>query len=205
MINTYYILKRVFDIVIAVTGFFILIPSMLGVKIAYFLSGDCHSIFFAQKRVGKNGKEFQMLKFRSMVFGAEKLLEEMLQDKQYLIEWSEKQKITDDPRITKVGRWLRNTSLDELPQLINVLVGDMSIVGPRPLVPGELEAHNGLKLYQKAKPGLTGWWACNGRSNTNYQERLALEYFYIRNCSLCLDMICILKTISMVLRREGAK
>ena len=100
---------------------------------------------------------------------------------------------------------LRSTSIDELPQLLNVFMGDMSLVGPRPLVVNELESHNGLKLYQKVRPGITGWWGCNGRSNIDYGERLELEYYYIKNCSLYLDLFCILKTIFAVMKKDGAR
>ena len=128
-----------------------------------------------------------------MVPNAGEVLVELLKDEKYRAEWEANQKFKNDPRITKVGNFLRKTSIDELPQLMNVFVGDMSLVGPRPLVEGELADHNGLKLYQKVKPGLTGWWGCNGRSNINYKERLELEYYYVKHCSLYLDVICILR------------
>ena len=115
------------------------------------------------------------------------------------------QKIDNDPRITKVGRFIRKTSIDEFPQFINVLKGDMSIIGPRPLVPGELKSKNGIKLYERVKPGITGWWACNGRSDIDYDERLKLEYYYINNRSLWLDIKCIFKTIEVILFKRGAK
>ena len=104
-----------------------------------------------------------------------------------------------------VGRVIRKTSIDEVPQFWNILKGDMSLVGPRPLVPGELEMHDGLTLYNKVKPGITGWWACNGRSNIGYRERLELEYYYVKNCSFYLDLLCIFRTMIAVLRKDGAK
>ena len=134
-----------------------------------------------------------------MVSNAEEVLKELLKNEKYRKEWEANQKFENDPRITKIGNFLRKTSLDEVPQLLNVLKGDMSLVGPRPLVEGELEAHDGLKLYNQAKPGITGWWGCNGRSNTDYRERLELEYYYIKHCSLYLDILCILKTVLAVL------
>jgi len=140
-----------------------------------------------------------------MVKDADVMLEELLKDERLRAEWDEIQKLEHDPRITKVGRLLRMSSLDELPQCINVLTGDMSIVGPRPLVEGELEQHGGDKLYWQVKPGITGWWATHGRSDIDYQERLELEYYYIKNQSLKLDLICMLKTIGVVLKQEGAK
>ena len=167
--------------------------------------GDGGNVIYTHKRIGKDGKAFQIYKFRTMVQNADVLLEELLKDERYRKEWKTNQKIENDPRITKWGRFLRESSLDELPQVINVLIGEMSIVGPRPLVEGELEAHGGLELYQKVKPGITGWWACHGRSEIDYPERLALEYYYVRNLSLKLDLLCIYKTIIAVITRHGAK
>jgi undecaprenyl-phosphate galactose phosphotransferase len=174
------------------------------VKIFFLCGGDKESIFFKQKRIGKDGKEFVMYKFRSMVHNAEELLEELLKEEQYRKDWEENQKIEKDPRITPIGIFLRKSSLDELPQLLNVLKGEMSIVGPRPLVKGELEEHGGSKIYWTVKPGITGWWGSHGRSDIDYSERLELEYFYIRNMSFKLDMICILKTITAVIKHKGA-
>ncbi|WP_217969377.1 sugar transferase [Adlercreutzia caecimuris] len=120
-------------------------------------------------------------------------------------EWEKDQKFSADPRVTRIGRLLRRTSLDELPQFINVLKGEMSLVGSRPLIPGELESHGGRQLYNKVKPGITGWWGCNGRSNIEYYERLELEYYYVTHCSLYLDLLCIFRTTVAVFKREGAQ
>ena len=201
----YLIIKRLFDMLCGLFGIVLLIPVTLLVKLAYLLSGDKAQIFYRQRRVGLNGKLIFIWKFRSMVPNAGEILEELLKDPKYAKEWAENQKLEHDPRVTKVGEFLRKTSVDELPQLINVLRGDMSLVGPRPLVVGELEAHNGLKLYQKVKPGITGWWGCNGRSNIDYRERLELEYYYVRNCSLYLDVLCIIRTLWAVLIKDGAQ
>ena len=203
--NTYLMIKRLFDIICGLIGVIVLIPITVGVKIAYLASGDTAKIFYRQKRVGQNGKEIRIWKFRSMVPNAGEILQEMLKEEHYRKEWEENQKFENDPRITKVGSVLRITSIDELPQLLNVLVGDMSLVGPRPLVEGELAFHNGLKLYEKVKPGITGWWACNGRSNIDYRERLELEYYYVKNCSLYLDILCIIRTVFAVLKKDGAQ
>ena len=200
----YLAIKRVFDILFGLIGVLVLCPVSAGVKAANLLSGDTDRIFYRQNRVGMDGKEFRLLKFRSMVPGAGDMLDDILKDDELRKEWEENQKIADDPRVTKVGRFLRRASIDELPQFINVLKGDMSLVGPRPLVQGELEAHDGLKLYQKVKPGITGWWSCNGRSNIDYRERLELEYYYVKNCSLYLDILCILRTVLVVIKKEGA-
>lgn len=197
--------KRLFDIICGLIGCALLIPITLVVKIAYLATGDKNPIFYTQQRVGKNGKIIHIYKFRSMVPDADRKLEELLQNEEYRKEWEESQKLHNDPRVTKVGKFLRRTSLDEFPQFINVLKGDMSLVGPRPLIEGELESHNGLKLYQQVKPGITGWWACNGRSNIDYTERLDLEYHYVKHCSLYLDLLCILRTIIAVFRKDGAE
>lgn len=201
----YFSVKRLFDIIFGLVGLLILLPLSLVVKLSYVLDGDRDSILYTQKRIGLNGREIRIFKFRSMVSNAEEVLNELLKDPVYLKEWQENQKFENDPRITRIGKFLRKTSLDEFPQFINVLNGDMSLVGPRPLVEGELEAHDGLKLYQRVKPGITGWWGCNGRSNIDYRERLDLEYYYVRNCSLYLDVICILRTIVAVIKKEGSK
>lgn len=201
----YLSLKRIFDIFCGLCGLLFLIPVSVIVKAAYLLTGDTAPIFYTQKRLGLYGKEIHIYKFRSMVPNAEEMLQQVLRDETYRRQWEENQKLDNDPRITKIGHILRITSLDELPQLLNVLKGDMSLVGPRPLVPGELEEHGGLKLYQQVKPGITGWWGCNGRSNINYKERLELEYYYVKHCSLHLDVLCIIKTVFTVLREDGSK
>ncbi len=200
------ILKRLFDILVSILGIILMLPVSIFVKIAYMLTGDFKSIFYRQQRIGRNGKLIGIYKFRSMVPNAGEVLEELLKDPKYKAEWDANQKLDNDPRITKVGKLLRKTSLDELPQFINVLLNDMSLIGPRPLVKGELDAHNGNHdVYEKVKPGITGWWACNGRSALDYDDRLKLEYYYVNNRSLRLDLKCILRTIRCVLDRNGAK
>ncbi len=203
--SSYLVIKRFFDIICGLVGIVVLIPITLIVKIAYLASGDTAKIFYRQRRVGLNGKIIKIWKFRSMVPNAGEILQEMLKEEHYRKEWEENQKFENDPRITKVGSVLRKTSIDELPQLLNVLVGDMALIGPRPLVEGELAFHNGLKLYEKVKPGITGWWGCNGRSNIDYSERLELEYYYVKNCSLYLDILCIIRTVFAVLKKDGAQ
>ena len=198
-------IKRLIDLIFGAVGAVMLIPITMIVKLLYLLSGDTAKIFYRQKRVGQNGKLIRIWKFRSMVPNADEVLKELLKDPKYKKEWDDNQKFSNDPRITKVGRILRKTSVDELPQMLNVLQGDMSLVGPRPLVVGELEQHGGLKLYEKVKPGITGWWGCNGRSNIDYRERLELEYYYVKNCSLYLDLLCIVRTVLAVLKRDGAQ
>ena len=198
-------IKRLIDIFFSSIGLIFLGPFALLVKIATLASGDKARIFYKQDRIGKNGKIFKMWKFRTMVPDSDAQLKELLKQEEYRKQWEENQKIVDDPRITKVGKFLRKTSIDEMPQLINVFLGEMSIVGPRPLVVNELTLHDGLKLYQKVKPGITGWWGCNGRSNIDYRERLELEYYYVKNCSFYLDVLCVVRTFFAVLNREGAE
>lgn len=204
--NVYLFIKRVTDILVSILGIIVLIPLTLIVKILYMLSGDFHSIFYFHERIGKNGKPFKMLKFRTMVTNSQEILEEMLKDKKYKKEWEEYHKFENDPRITKVGKILRKTSLDEIPQIINIFKGDMSLIGPRPMIQEEVDAYgkNKAKLLSM-RPGLTGWWACNGRSCTSAKKRKQLELYYIDNCSILLDIKIIFKTFVVVLKRDGAK
>ena len=202
----YMFFKRTFDILGAILGCLLLLPVIVIVKICYMCNKDFTSIFFVQNRIGKDGKVFKLYKFRSMSPNAEDILKELLKDPKYKKEWDENQKFHDDPRLTKIGKYLRKTSIDEMPQFLNILNGDMSFIGPRPLVKGELEEHNGNhRIYESVKPGITGWWACNGRSNTTYEERLDLEYYYIKNQSLSIDIKCIFLTIKAVIFKIGAK
>lgn len=205
-IDFYLLVKRVIDIFFSVLGFLALVPLILIIKIAYMISGDFNSIFYSHERIGKNGKPFKMFKFRTMVMNSQEILEELLKDKNYKKEWEENHKFENDPRITKVGNLLRKTSLDEIPQIINILKGDMSIIGPRPMLQEEVDAYgkNKDKLLSM-RPGLTGWWACNGRSCTTAKKRKELELYYIDNCSLLLDIKIIFKTLLAVIKRDGAK
>ena len=197
--------KRLFDILFGIIGVILTIPFILIIKISYILNKDYSSIFFTHKRIGKNGKEFKMYKFRTMVPNAEEVLKEMLKDKKYLNEWKEYHKFENDPRITKVGGIFRKLSLDELPQFINILKGDMSLIGPRPLIQEEVDDYKKKKkILLSIKPGLTGWWACHGRSCTSNKQRQDLELYYVKNCSFILDIKTFFLTIVKVLKREGA-
>lgn len=205
MKDTYYqIIKRAADIAFGVVGCVALVPTTVGVKLAFLATGDTAPIVYRQDRLGKDKKVFKIFKYRSMCPDAEEVLQELLKEEKYRVQWEDDRKIENDPRVTKLGAVLRRTSIDELPQFINVLKGEMSLVGPRPVTDGELERHGGTDLYFKVKPGITGWWGCHGRSINTYEERLELEYYYINNCSVKLDLICIIRTIGAVLRREGA-
>lgn len=205
-VYSYSCIKRLVDICAGLVGSIILLPIMAIVKIAYLKDGDHAPILFKQKRIGKNGKTIEIYKIRSMVPDADKVLKKLLKEEKYKAEWSKNQKFENDPRITKIGKLLRKTSIDEIPQFINVLKGEMSLIGPRPLVAGELDEHSGNhKIYERIRPGISGWWAANGRSATTYEKRLELEYFYCMNCSLLLDLKCIFLTISAVVFKRGAK
>lgn len=197
----YSILKKVFDIIVGIIGIIILIPVSIVVKVFTLLNRDFNSIFFVQIRIGKNGKKFKLYKFRTMVPNAEEELQKLLKIKKYKTEWDKNQKFKNDPRITKIGKILRKTSIDELPQFINILKGDMSLIGPRPLIEGELLKHKGNpSIYQSIKPGITGWWVCNGREEMTYKKRLNLEYYYVENRGILLDIKCIFKTIKIILK-----
>lgn len=198
--------KRLLDIIAGICGSLIIIPLFLIIKIIYMLNKDFAPIMFKQQRVGKNGKIFSMYKFRTMVVDADRILKDMLKNEELRKEWEENQKFHNDPRITKCGNILRKTSLDEIPQFFNLLKGDMSLIGPRPLVKGELLDHNGNpNIYEKVRPGISGLWASTGRSQISYEERLMLEYEYVENYSFKMDMKCVINTIHAVITKKGAK
>ncbi|MBR5408625.1 sugar transferase [Candidatus Saccharibacteria bacterium] len=202
----YLFFKRAFDIVIGLIGLLILIPAIIIIKIAYMCTGDFHRVIYGQTRVGKGGKEFKIYKFRSMVYDADKQLKDLLEKKKYRAQWEKYQKLEDDPRITKVGKVIRRGSIDEIPQFLNILLGQMSLIGPRPLVPGELKQHKGNpEIYNSVKPGMTGYWATRGRSDIDYEDRLKMEYYYIENQSFLLDTKIFFRTIRAVFRKEGTK
>ena len=186
--------KRIVDIILGCIGLVLLSPVFLILAICIKIDSK-GPVIFAHKRIGKNGKEFNMYKFRSMYENAEEKR-----------EWQENFKLENDPRITKVGKFLRKTSLDELPQIVNIIKGDLSIIGPRPIVDEELEKYGENKeKFLSITPGLTGYWQANGRSNTTYEERMQMELYYIDNQSLLLDIKIFFKTIVSVLKKEGAK
>ena len=192
------------DIAVSLIMFIPLVIVTFIIKCINILCGDDKTIIYKQKRTGKNGMEFEIFKFRTMTPDAEEELKELLKDTDVYNEWKEYHKLKDDPRITPLGLFLRRSSIDEFPQFINVLKGEMSLIGPRPLVPGELKMHNGDLLYETVKPGITGWWACNGRSNMSYSERLEYEYYYVNNMSLFLDFKIFFKKIACILLKVGA-
>lgn len=199
--------KRIIDIIGYIIGILILIPTTLIIYLARkVLKEDKGPLFYEQLRYGKNGKVFRLYKFRSMCIGADKKLKEYLENNDEAREEFEKtHKLQNDPRITKIGNFLRKSSLDELPQMINILKGDMSFVGPRPVVEKEVEEYGTNKdKFLSVRPGLTGYWQVNGRSNTTYEERMKMELYYVDNCSLWLDIKIFFKTFITVFKKEGA-
>lgn len=203
----YLFIKRLFDIVCGLLGCILILPIAIVVKIAYVCDKDFSSIFYSQIRIGKNGKKFKMYKFRSMVPNVDEILFKTLEiDKVAAEEYRKNKKFKNDPRITKVGRVMRKLSIDELPQLINILKGDMSMIGNRPYLPREKDDMGEYyKDIIKTKPGLTGYWQVNGRSDTTFNERLKLESFYSNHNSLVLDIKIFFKTFQVVLFGKGAK
>ena len=204
---SYRIIKRGFDIVCSFIGCLFLLPIALVLKVCYMITGDFSPIFFKQKRIGKNGVEFNFYKFRSMIPNADEVLFKYLEENEEAREeYKINKKLENDPRITKLGKFIRKTSIDELPQLINVLKGDMSLIGNRPYLPREKED---MGLYfndiLKTKPGLTGYWQVSGRSETTFAERLQLEKYYSNHASLKMDIKIFFKTFGVVLLHKGSK
>lgn len=198
--------KRIIDIIGAIVGIVILIPLTVAVWIGNRICKDKGPIFYSQERIGKDGKIFKMYKFRSMVVGAEQILEELLEkDADAREEYSEYKKLKNDPRITKMGSILRKTSLDEFPQFINVLKGDMSLVGPRAYLPEEkVDMEQYYETIIASKPGITGLWQVSGRSNTTFEKRLQYDLEYNSKKSISFDVEILLKTIVSVTKKEGA-
>lgn len=196
-------IKRIMNLLCSFVGVIVLSPFFL--IISLLIKGTSKGpVFFIHERVGLNGKKFKLIKFRTMVNNAEEMIASFSPEQKK--EWEENYKLKDDPRITKIGKFLRRTSLDELPQLINILKGDMSIVGPRPVVDEELDWYGDKKdKLLSVKPGLTGWWAVNGRSNVPYPERCDLELYYVDHISFALDAIIILKTLGAIIKKDGAR
>lgn len=198
----YIIIKRLFDIVIGLIGIIILLPLTLIVFIMRVIKKENDGpIFYTQLRIGKNGKQFKLYKFRTMCMNADEKLKDYLnKNAEAKKEYKKYKKLKNDPRITKVGGFLRKTSIDEFPQFFNVLLGNMSLVGPRPYLPRERE-DMGDYYYEiiKCKPGITGYWQVNGRSNTTFEERLEMDKYYEKNRSFIMDVKIVIKTILQLL------
>ena len=203
----YLSIKRLFDILVSMIGLILLIPIAIIVKIAYMATGDFTSILFTQDRIGKNGKLFKFYKFRSMVPNADEILFKALaEDEKLREEYSMNKKIKNDPRITKVGKMIRKLSIDELPQMINIFLGDMSLIGNRPYLPREKKDMG--SFYDdiiKTKPGLTGWWQVSGRNDVTFKRRLQLEQYYSNHSGFRIDTKIFFKTFKVVLHGKGAE
>ena len=198
------ILKRLFDIAGSITIIIVLSPILF--YISRKVKKDGGPAIYGHERIGKDGKSFKCLKFRSMVINSKEVLTALLEsDPESKKEWDETFKLKNDPRITKIGGVLRRTSLDELPQLFNVLKGEMSLVGPRPIITAELERYNDeVDYYLLSKPGMTGLWQVSGRNDVDYETRVYLDAWYVKNWSMWNDIAILFKTIGVVLKKDGA-
>jgi lipopolysaccharide/colanic/teichoic acid biosynthesis glycosyltransferase len=196
--------KRVVDLIGA--GVLVVVFSPLMLVVALAVCADGGPTLFAHQRLGRNGRPFKCLKFRSMVVRADQVLRDVLATNPAAArEWAETQKLRKDPRITRIGAFLRATSLDELPQLFNVLLGDMSLVGPRPIVREEAPRYGAdVQYYYAVRPGLTGLWQTSGRSELSYEQRVKLDVEYVTGRDMIKDLRILLKTVKVVLRRTGA-
>lgn len=199
------IIKRIFDVVLTLSGGLFLLPLFLGICV-WIKTDSQGPAIYKQRRVGKDGKEFDCYKFRSMVVDSKERLEKLLAtDPKAKEEWERDFKLKNDPRITKSGAFLRKTSLDELPQLLNVLKGEMSLVGPRPIVQKEVPRYEQyIKEYYMVLPGITGLWQVSGRSDTTYPERVAMDMWYVHNWSVWLDLVLLWRTVAAVIQSRGA-
>jgi len=198
--------KRAFDVTAALAMLIFALPAMFFIAVILF-STDRGPIVFAHERVGRNGRRFRCLKFRSMVVNSQEALRKHLEaSPQARAEWEANQKLTNDPRVTPIGRFLRATSLDELPQLINVIRGDMSLVGPRPIVEDEVARYaDEIAHYAAVRPGITGLWQVSGRSDVDYEQRVQLDSRYVREWSFAGDIVILVKTVKVVLLRTGSR
>lgn len=198
--------KRTMDILGGIAGIILLVPITIILYIVNLIEKDDGPLFYSQLRIGKNGKLFRMWKFRSMVVGADQKLEEYLKENpEAREEYKINKKLKNDPRITKIGNFIRKTSIDEIPQFINVLKGEMSLVGPRPYLPREKEDMGSYySCITQCKPGLTGYWQINGRSQVNFSERLNMDMVYYRGRSFKRDIKILLLTVKKIIKRDGA-
>lgn len=199
------VIKRVFDLLFTICGGLCILPFLLviAVMVAFDNKGN---VIFAHRRIGRGGKEFKCYKFQTMIPNAHEALEKYLaENPEARKEWEESFKLTNDPRVTKLGNILRKTSLDEMPQLWNVIRGDMSLVGPRPIVAKEIERYGEyFREYAMVTPGITGMWQASGRSDTTYEERVEMDTWYVRNWSVWIDLMYLFKTVKIVFTGKGA-
>lgn len=199
------VLKRSFDLFGSIVGGLVISPLIFAIAVKIYIDSP-GPIIFAHSRIGSKGQLFPCYKFRSMVPNAQEALEEHLENNPHAREeWNRDFKLKDDPRITKIGKFLRKTSLDELPQLLNVIKGEMSLVGPRPIVSQEIEKYGHyINDYYLIRPGMTGYWQVSGRSDIDYDTRVQMDSWYVRNWSLWQDIVLLVKTINVVFKRRGA-
>jgi Undecaprenyl-phosphate galactose phosphotransferase WbaP len=197
--------KRAMDVAFSIALILVLLPFLASISLLVVLDSG-FPVFYSQDRLGRGGHTFRIWKFRTMVHDSAQVLEEYLASSPDVWgEWAQSHKLRNDPRITRIGRWLRKTSLDELPQLWNVIRGDMSLVGPRPIVTSEVAKYDKhFAIYVKTSPGMTGLWQVSGRNHTTYEERVALDAYYIRNWSVWMDIYLLAKTLAVVLTGHGA-
>ena len=197
--------KHALDLLLTIVGGLAICPLLIAIAVLIKLDSP-GPVFYGHRRLGAGGKHFRCWKFRTMYTNAEQLLDEFLQGDPHLrAEWEQTFKLRDDPRVTRIGRFLRKTSLDELPQLWNVLLGQMSLVGPRPIVDAEIARYGAVyELYQRIRPGISGFWQVSGRSNTSYAERVKLDAYYVHNWSVWLDLVILVRTVGSVIFGRGA-
>ena len=198
--------KRALDVLGAIVLALVFAPLILSIAIVALIRRESGSIIYKHRRIGQDGRAFECLKFTTMVPNADQVLRQLLErDPAIKAEWARDHKLRCDPRVTRLGKFLRRTSLDELPQLWNVMRGDMSLVGPRPVVREELLRYGrNVRAYLSAKPGITGLWQVKGRNDTDYRRRVVLDTYYVRNRNLLLDLYILIKTTTVVLGGSGA-
>ena len=203
----YSFLKRTVDIIIGVIGTILLIPTSIILKIAFIVTKDKGPLFFVQKRVGKNGKTIYIYKYRSMIVGAENKLKKMMKkDKNIREEYQKNKKLKNDPRITKVGKFIRRTCIDEMPQFINLLKGNMTLIGPRPYLFSEIKDIGDAYFdIISVKPGITGLWQVSDKEDMSFQRRCIIEKYYANNYGLMLDLKIFIKTFGTILGNHGTK
>jgi len=199
------VLKRVFDFTASLLGTILIAPILIVIALLIYKSSP-GPIIFSHMRIGTNGKVFPCYKFRSMVNNSQEMLKKYLEENvEARAEWNRDFKLKDDPRVTKIGAFLRKTSLDELPQLFNVIKGEMSLVGPRPIIDKEIEKYGDyIHDYYLVSPGMTGYWQISGRSDVDYDERVGMDSWYVRNWSFWQDIVILMKTIKVVFGKKGA-
>ena len=200
----YLIIKRFFDIFFSIIGIILIVILIPIIKLAYLLYKDYDTIFYFQERIGKNGKIFKLYKFRTMKRSADEILEDILSNKDLKEEWEKNQKLKNDPRVTKVGKFLRKSCIDELPQFLNILKGEMSLIGPRPYLPREKKyIKKDLKKITRLKPGITGYLQVNKDKNESFKERIFCEKYYVDNFSFNLDIKIFFKTFKVFFSKNN--